>query len=101
MAKRLKESPVLILKQNQVKLKADGLSVQIEALVDNIDLIVDRSKQTAAFLLAKIPLDLGKECIHDPTDAEYAHALIVGDTNKIARKLAKECHRILDEDITN
>ena len=98
MAKRSKELRVLISKPS---LDEDGLSVQIGTLVDDIDLIIDRSKQTAAFLSAKIPLDLGKECVHNPTSTEYAHALIVGDTNKIAKKLAKACHKILDESIIN
>ncbi len=77
----------------------DGLSVQIEKLVESTDTVVNQTTHTAAFFLAKVPMDLGKECKHDPTATEYAHALIVGDTRSIAKKIANACHKILDEDI--
>jgi len=42
--------------------------------------------------LAKIPMDLGFEVMHKPEPENYAHALILGDTTDIARKLAKKCN---------
>ena len=72
----------------KTKAGEDGLSVDIEALVKTILESYNPETHTLARLSASIPIELGYECKHDPIDGNFAHALIVGDTNPIAKKLA-------------
>jgi hypothetical protein len=44
---------------------------------------------------AAIPIDLGYKCKHDPKPDNEAHALIVGDTNRIAKKLSKSVTQVV------
>lgn len=66
----------------------NGLSVDIEAIVNDITATYNKETHTLARLAAAIPMDLGFDCKHDPVEGNYAHALIMGDTNPIAKKLA-------------
>jgi len=59
----------------------DGLSVDIKALTG------DPLKFNLCELPASVPINLGKECLHNPKDDNHAHALIIGDTKNIAKKL--------------
>lgn len=74
----------------------DGLSVNIKVLTPDLnDFILDPNSFNAVEFLAEIPISSGYTCIHDPYPAEDpkngAHALIVGDTGKLAKKLSKNC----------
>lgn len=72
----------------------DGLSVDIEALVKDVSTIFDKETHTVARLKAAVPMELGYDCKHDTIEGNFAHALIVGDTNPIAKKLALACQLI-------
>lgn len=69
---------------------ADGLSVDIMALTSIEKAIPNRTTHTGAILLARIPIDEGYECKHTPEPFNDAHAIIVGDTSPIAKKLAEK-----------
>jgi len=66
----------------------DGLSVNIAALTTIKETILDRKKFGVAEFSAKVPLELDYDCIYDPQPDNKAHALIAGDTNRIAKKLS-------------
>jgi hypothetical protein len=66
----------------------DGLSVNIENLVDDSTTIYNPITHRIAAFEASIPLNDGYECIHNPQDGNDSHALVVGNTNPIAKKLA-------------
>ncbi len=73
----------------KTKPNEDGLSVNIVALT-TLELTVVNPKQFGvAEFSASIPLGLGYKCKHDPKPENNAHALIVGDTKPIAKKLSK------------
>ena len=67
----------------------DGLSVDIAALTTPVQTAGDITKFAVAEMSASTPIDLGYECIHKPKPENYAHSIIVGDTNPIAKKLSK------------
>ena len=74
----------------------NGLSVNIKVLTQDLqDFMIDPSSYSAVEFLAEIPLSSGHDCVHDPFPAEEskngAHALILGDTGKLAKKLSKNC----------
>ncbi len=69
----------------------DGLSVDIEKLVKDISQQFNSNTETIARILAEIPMNLGYSCKHDPIEGNSAHALIVGNTKPIAKKLAMLC----------
>jgi len=72
----------------------DGLSVNIEALTTP-ELIVEKSELFGvAKFSASIPLELGFSCRHDPKPNNNSHALIVGDTKPIAKKLSKAVTKV-------
>ena len=65
----------------------DGLSVNIAALIKPTVIIAKHPNNDVAEFSASVPISEGLNCIQkgkDPT-----HAVIVGDTNPIAKKLAK------------
>lgn len=66
----------------------DGLSINIENLVDNIQNIFDSATHRLAAFESRIPIDNGYECVHDPKEGNVSHGLITGDTNPIAKKLS-------------
>jgi len=72
----------------------DGLSVDIEKLVEDIREKYNPATHSLGEILAKLPMDEGYECRHDPIEGNSSHALIVGDTRKIAKKLARSCKLI-------
>ena len=75
------------------KLKSgeDGVSVDIQKLTTLELSIKNSNTHIAAILLAKVPIDLGCECIHNPVQDNIAHALIKGVTPSIAKKLGSQC----------
>ena len=73
----------------KTKPNEDGLSVDIAALTTP-ELTIKKSELFGvAEFSASIPLELGFPCRHDPKHGNDAHALIVGDTKPIAKKLSK------------
>jgi len=67
----------------------DGLSVNIEALT-TLELTVEKPELFGvAKFSASIPIGLDYPCRHDPKPDNDAHALIVGNTKPIAKKLSK------------
>ncbi len=69
----------------------DGLSVDILALTTLLQAVQNPQKNYAGLLKAEIPMNEKFECKHDPIDGNNAHALIVGNTRPIAKKLAAAC----------
>lgn len=78
---------------NAFKTKAgeDGLSVNILALTTIEDSVLDKELFAVAIFKASLPMDENYECIHSPQTENQAHALIMGDTKRIARKLSRSC----------
>lgn len=79
----------------KTKKEEDGLSVDIEKLTTPEKSCGNNNEYGLVSFGAKIPLENEHSCIHDPKEDNQAHALIVGDTNKIAKKLSKAAKRIL------
>ena len=77
----------------------DGLSVNIDALTADINKFVQSwdSYKVARFS-ASIPISNHYECRHNPNPPEDpdnpAHALIIGNTEKLAKKISKDCNVI-------
>ena len=78
----------------KTKKDEDGLSINILSLTTVELSIPNINTHTAGIIFAKVPINLGYECKHLPLKGNYAHSLIVGDTNPIARKLAENCKMI-------
>jgi len=79
----------------KTKKEEDGLSVDIEKLTTPEKSCGNNNEYGLVSFGAIIPLEKEYICIHNPTKDNSAHALIVGDTNKIAKKLSKAAKRIL------
>ena len=73
----------------KTKANEDGLSVNIAALKTSEATVGDGKEFGVAEISASTPIGLCYECIHNPQLGNDAHALIVGDTKPIAKKLAK------------
>ena len=73
----------------KTKPNEDGLSVNIAALTTPEITVVNEKEFGVAEFSASTPIDLGYECEHNPQPDNNSHALIVGDTNQIAKKLSK------------
>ncbi len=73
----------------KTKPNENGLSVNIAALTTPEKTVGDAQSFGVAEISASTPLTLGFECIHDIQPDNEAHALIVGDTKSIAKKLSK------------
>lgn len=67
----------------------DGLSVDIATLTTPAKTAEDPLKFGVAEIPAAVPLGEGYSCVHDRKPENEAHALIMGDTNQIAKKLSK------------
>ncbi len=79
----------------KTKRDEDGLSVDIEKLTTPEKSCGNTEDYGLVSFSAEVPLEKGHSCIHDPKEDNKAHALILGDTNKIAKKLSKAAKRIL------
>ena len=75
----------------KTKPSEDGLSVYILRLTTINKIILEKDKFVVAIFEASIPMDAGYVCEHDPKPDNYAHALIIGNTRRIARKLSRLC----------
>lgn len=77
----------------KTKPEEDGLSVNILKLTTIEETIQDNERFVGAVFTASIPIDAGYDCLHAPDleNNNLAHALIVGDTKKIAKKLSLMC----------
>ncbi len=73
----------------KTKPNENGLSVNIAALTTPEKTVGDALSFGVAEISASIPLSLGFECVHDIQPDNEAHALILGDTKSIAKKLSK------------
>jgi hypothetical protein len=69
----------------------DGLSVDVLTLTTLLQAVQNPLKNYAGLLKAEVPMNEKYECRHDPIDGNNAHALIVGNTRPIAKKLAAAC----------
>jgi len=67
----------------------DGLSVNIAKLTTPEKTAIDTNDFAVAEFSASTPIELGYKCEHNPKPDNDAHALIVGDTKPIAKKLSK------------
>jgi len=72
----------------ETKPNEDGLSVNIAALATPEQTVGNAEEFGVAELSAATPLNLGFDCIHNIQPDNAAHALILGDTKPIAKKLA-------------
>jgi hypothetical protein len=79
----------------KTKPEEDGLSVNIVALTTSEATIGNVINFGVAEISASIPIDLGFECKHDPQPENDAHALIVGNTNPIAKKLSNAVTQVI------
>jgi hypothetical protein len=79
----------------KTKKEEDGLSVDIEKLTTPEKSCGNTNEYGLVSFSAEVPLEKDFPCVHDPKEDNEAHALIVGDTNKIAKKLSKASKRIL------
>ena len=75
----------------KTKPNEDGLSVHILKLTTIDKIILDKDQFVVAIFKASIPMDAGFVCEHDQKPDNYAHALIKGNTRRIARKLSRHC----------
>lgn len=73
----------------KTKSNEDGLSVNIATLTTPQATVGNAKEFGVAEISASIPFGLGYDCIHNPQPENDAHALIVGDTKPIAKKLSK------------
>lgn len=73
----------------KTKINEEGLSVNIAALTTFEETIGNFDAFGVAELSASTPIGLGYNCEHDPLLDNKAHALIMGDTKPIAKKLSK------------
>jgi hypothetical protein len=73
----------------KTKADEDGLSVNIAALSSPQATVGNAEEFGVAEIPASIPIGLGYECKHNPQPDNDSHALIVGDTKPIAKKLSK------------
>ncbi|MBP6826064.1 MAG: hypothetical protein KA165_05860 [Saprospiraceae bacterium] len=73
----------------------DGLSVDVERLTTYEQALLKRERYRLFRFKAKHPRFLQLECVHNPQEDNYAHALIIGKCTKaIARNLAANSVRI-------
>lgn len=70
----------------------DGLSVNIEALIKPEAIVTKYPNNDVAEFSASVPICEGFNCIQKGKDA--THAIIEGDTNPIAKKLAKSVKKV-------
>lgn len=73
----------------KTKIGEAGLSVDIASLTTPAKTSGDPLLFGVAEFQASVPLDAGLTCLHDKQPGNYAHALILGDTNPIAKKLSR------------
>ncbi len=73
----------------KTKPNEDGLSVNIAALTTPEATVGNAEEFGVAEISASTPIGLGYECKHNPQPDNNSHALIVGDTKPIAKKLSK------------
>ena len=73
----------------KTKPNEDGLSVNIAALTTPKATVGNAEEFGVAEISASTPIGLGYECEHNPQPDNDSHALIVGDTKPIAKKLSK------------
>jgi hypothetical protein len=73
----------------KTKPNEDGLSVNIAALTTPEATVGNVEEFGVAEISASTPINLGYICEHNPQTDNDAHALIVGDTKPIAKKLSK------------
>lgn len=73
----------------KTKQSENGLSVNIAALTTPHATVGNVTEFGVAEISASTPIGLGYECEHNPQPENNAHALIVGDTKPIAKKLSK------------
>ncbi|MBL4753191.1 MAG: hypothetical protein JKY52_06305 [Flavobacteriales bacterium] len=73
----------------KTKPNEDGLSVDIAELTTHKLAILDKADYALSSFLAMIPINAGYICEHAPDliNQNEAHALIKGNTNKIAKKI--------------
>lgn len=78
----------------KTKPNENGLSVNI-AVLTTPELTVENPEQFGvAEISAATPINLGYQCNHDPKPKNYAHALIMGHTKPIAKKLSKSVTQV-------
>jgi len=80
----------------KTKLNEDGLSVNIAALTTPQATVGNPEEFGVAEISASTPIGLGYDCIHNPQPENEAHALIVGDTKPIAKKLSKAITQVFE-----
>lgn len=73
----------------KTKPNENGLSVNIAALTTPEITAGNIVEFSVAEISATTPISLGYECQYNPQPENNAHALIVGDTKPIAKKLSK------------
>lgn len=80
----------------KTKPNENGLSVDIAALTTPEITVGNSNEFGVAEISAETPINLGYICKHDPMPDNQAHALIVGDTKTIAKKLSKAVTRVFN-----
>lgn len=74
----------------------DGLSVNIAALSSFQETVISSELFGVAKFSASVPIEEDYECRQDEKTDNPAHALIVGNTKPIAKKLAKASTEIFE-----
>lgn len=80
----------------KTKPNENGLSVDIAALTTPQTTVGNANEFGVAEIPAATPINLGYVCRHDPMPDNNAHALIVGDTKPIAKKLSRAATQVFD-----
>jgi hypothetical protein len=80
----------------KTKPNENGLSVNIAVLTTPYATAINRESFGVAEISASVPISLGYDCTHDPKPDNHAHALIIGDTKTIAKKLSKSVTNVFN-----
>jgi hypothetical protein len=80
----------------KTKPNEDGLSVNIAALTTPVATAGNINEFGVSEISASTPISLGYECRHNPQPFNDAHALIIGDTKSIAKKLSKTVTQVFE-----
>lgn len=80
----------------KTKKDEDGLSVDIASLTTLLQSAGNPTQYGVAEISAATPISLGYLCKQDRQPGNDAHALIVGDTNPIAKKLSRAVTKIFE-----
>ena len=80
----------------KTKRDENGLSVNIASLTTPEGTVEDPAAFAVAEFPASVPLNAGYKCVQDEQPGNVAHALILGDTQSIAKKMSRSVTRVFE-----